>query len=71
MTKASVIKSQTGQDETLLKTGRQKKEMQKRRDSERQKGRGLKCKRGIVTVALQNTIKVSSFFVRAINYVLM
>lgn len=46
MTKASVIKSQTGQDEALLKTGRQKKEMKKRRDSERQTGRGLKWKRG-------------------------
>lgn len=46
MTKASVIKSQTGQDETLLKRSRQKKETKKRRDSERQIGRGLKCRRG-------------------------
>lgn len=38
MTKASVIKSQTGQDGALLKTGRQRKEIKKRRDSERQTG---------------------------------
>lgn len=50
MTKASVIKSQTGQDETLLKMGRQKKEIKKGGDGERQTGRGLKWKQwGVVS----------------------
>lgn len=70
MTKASVIKSQTGQDEALLKTGRQKKEIKKRRDSERQGGRGLKWKGGWGVVSTSK-YRDSSLFVKAIKCVLM
>lgn len=71
MTKASVIKSQTGQGETLLKMGRQKKEIKKGGDGERQTREGVGMKAVGGYLALRNTIKVSSLFIKAINCVLM